>query len=76
MTARGEVGPEGAQEVVSTGLQGEAWACRGDQGRARTALCRRHAHAAGAGAYRALLEVVVENVDAVVVVVWGGPAGR
>tara|TARA_B110000046_G_C12809932_1_gene320806 strand:+ start:414 stop:704 length:291 start_codon:yes stop_codon:yes gene_type:complete len=34
----------------------------------RTALGRRCAHAAGAGAYRALLEVVVENVDAVEVV--------
>ena len=70
-----EAQPEGAQEVVSTGWQGEAWACRGDQGRARTALGRRHAHAVGAGAYRALLEVVVENVDAIAVVVGraGGP---
>ena len=61
--------------MVSRALQGEAWACGGDQGRARMALGRGHAHAAEAGAYRALLEVVVQNVDAVAVVVGraGGP---
>ena len=63
-----EAQPEGAQEVVSTGLQGEAWACRGDQGRVPTALGRRYAHAKGARTYRALLEVVVENVHAIAVV--------
>jgi hypothetical protein len=39
-------------------------------------MCACDTHATGAGAYRALLEVVVENVDAVVVVVEGGLAGR
>ena len=56
-------------------MQGEAWAGGGDQGRVRTAFGRRCACAAGAGAYRALLKVVVENVDAAVVVEGraGGP---
>ena len=49
-------------------MQDEARACGGNQGRVRTALGRRCAHVAGAGAYRALLEEVVENVDAVAVV--------
>ena len=44
-------------------MQGEAWACGRDQGRARTVLGRRCAYAAGAGAYGAFLEIVVENVD-------------
>ena len=59
-TAHGEGQPEGAQEVVSIALQGEAWACGRDQRRVRTALGRRYAHAVGAGTYRALLEIVVE----------------
>ena len=73
MTARGEAQPEGAREVVSRSLQGEAGACEGDQGRVRTALSRRCAHAAGVGAHRALVEVVVENVHAIAVV--AGRAG-
>ena len=46
-----------------------------DPGRVRTALGRRCAHAAGAGAHRALLGEVVENVDTVAVVEGraGGP---
>ena len=79
MTARGEAQPEGAREVVSRSLQGEAGACEGDQGRVRTALGRRCAHAAGVGAHRALVEVVVENVHAIAVVAGraGGPvSGR
>jgi hypothetical protein len=59
--------------VVSIALQGEAWACGRDQGRVRAVLGRRYAHAAGAGAYSAFLEIVVENVDAIAVVV--GRAG-
>ena len=42
-TAHGEAQPEGAQEVVSRSLQGEAGACEGDQGRVRTALVRHSA---------------------------------
>ena len=59
-------------------MQGEAWACGDDQGRVRTALGRRCAHAAGAGAYRALLKAVVKNVVAVEVVAAraGGPVRR
>ena len=53
--------PNGAQEVVSRALQGEAWECVGDQGRVRTAFSRKYAHAAGERAYHALVEVVVEN---------------
>ena len=60
--------------MISRGLQGEAWAEGGDQGRVKTPFGRRYAHAAGARAYRALLEVVVENVNAIAVVV--GRAGR
>ena len=60
-----EAQPEDAWEVVSRALQGEVWVCGGDQGRFRTAFGRRCAHAEAAGAYRALLEVVVENVDAI-----------
>jgi len=61
--------------VISRGLQGEAWAEGCDQGRVKTPFGRRYAHAAGARAYCALLEVVVENVDAVAVVAVraGGP---
>ena len=61
--------------MVSRALQGEAWAGGVDQGCIGTALGSRCEHAAGAGAYYALLEVVVENVDAVEVVVGraGGP---
>ena len=50
-------------------MQGEAWACGGDQGRVGTALSRRCANAPGVGAYRALLREGVENVKAVMVVV-------
>ena len=55
--------------MVSRALQGEARAGGGDQGRVWTALGRKHAHAVGERAYRALLKVVVENVNAVAVVV-------
>ena len=48
--------PEGTREAVSRGLQGEAWAGEGDQGRARTARGRRCAYAQGAGTHRALLK--------------------
>ena len=58
--------------MVSIALQGEAWAWGRDQGRVRTVVGRSYAHAAGAEAYRALLEVVVENVDAIAVVVGRG----
>ena len=56
-------------------MRGEAWACGGDPGRVRTAFGRRCAHAAGAGAHRALLGEEVENVDTVAVVEGrdGGP---
>ena len=54
-------------------MQGEVWVCGRDQGRVRTALRRRYAHAVGAGTYRALLEIVVESVDAIALVV--GRAG-
>ena len=47
--------------MVSTGLQGEAWAGGGDQGRVRTAKVGRCAHAQGAGAYRALLKDIDGN---------------
>ena len=53
--------------MVNTALQGEARACGCDQGRVRTVLDRRYAHAAGSNAYRALLEIVAENVDAIAV---------
>ena len=65
--------------MISGALRGKAWAGRGDQGRVRTALGHRYAHARGERAYRAFLEVVDENVDAVAVVVVraGGPmSGR
>ena len=64
--------------MVSRSLQGEAWACGGDQGHVRTTLGLRCTHAAGAGAHRALLETVVENVDAIAVVVGraGGGSSR
>jgi hypothetical protein len=55
--------------VVRIALQGEAWACGRDQGRKRTVLGRRYAHAVGSNAYRALLEIVVKNVIAIAVVV-------
>ena len=48
--------PEGTREAVNRGLQGEAWAGEGDQGRARTARGRRCAYAQGAGTHRALLK--------------------
>ena len=56
-------------------MQGETWACGGDQGRVRTALGRRCVNAAGTGAHRAPLGEVVENVDTVAVVEGraGGP---
>ena len=71
-TAHEEAQPEGAREVVSRALQGEAGACGDDQGCVGTALGRRCVHAEGASegasTHRALLEVVVENVDVVEVV--------
>ena len=58
--------------MVSRALQGEAGACGDDQGCVGTAFGRRCVHAEGASegasAHRALLEVVVENVDVVEVV--------
>ena len=58
--------------MVSRALQGEAGACGDDQGCVGTALGRRCVHAEGASegasTHRALLEVVVENVDVVEVV--------
>ena len=56
-------------------MQGEVWACGDDEGCGRTALGRRCASAVGAGAYRALLTEVVENVNTVAVVEGraGGP---
>ena len=68
-TAHGEARPEGAHEGVSKAFQSEAWAGGGCQGRVRTAIGRRYAHAKGERTYRALLEVVVENVNAIAVVV-------
>ena len=69
---------KGAREAVSRALQGKAWACGGDQGRVRTALGRRHTHAAGAGVHRALLKVVVGKVEKVAGVAGrpGGPVRR
>ena len=49
-------------------MQGDIWAGGNDEGRVRTALGHRSTHAAGAGAYRALLEIVGEIVDAIAVV--------
>eukprot|EP00966_Prymnesium_polylepis_P223304 5166801-Prymnesium_polylepis.1 len=54
--------------------RGTAGGCAGG-GRVRTALGQRYAHAKGGRTYRALLEVVVENVHAIAVVAGraGGP---
>ena len=51
--------------MVSRSLQGDVGACEGDQGHVWTALGHRCAHAMGVGTHRALVEVVVENVDAI-----------
>ena len=64
ITARGEAGPEGAQEAVTRELQAEAWEGGGDQGRVRTAFGRKCARAEGARAYRALLRAVAETAVA------------
>ena len=53
---------DAVRRSISRGLQGETWSDGDDQGRVRTAISRRYAHAAGVVAHHALLDVVIGYV--------------